>query len=237
MYKRITIILLYILFVLSLQAQHEKRVKPRVLYHYLIYFPESYKNHPDSLYPLILYLHGGSHRGNNLELIKEWGPPKLIAEGKQFDFIIVSPQCPANKLWITENWFEPLMMDLVSKYRIDTSNVYVTGISMGGFGTWQVAMDFPGRISGIVPLCGSCADSLNICNIRHIPVWAIHGVTDGLVRVIHTDRLVNRLKKCGGNVKYSRLENRHHGIWNLYDTDDIYAWFKSIYDIKRGQVK
>ena len=237
MIKKNLISLLFFCIILSFYAQCKKPNKAKVKYQYLIYFPEQYKTHPDSSFPVIIYLHGGSHRGNNIQLLKEWGPPKLIEEGKQFDFIVVSPQCPGNKLWITDNWFEPLISDLISQYRVDTSNVFVTGLSMGGFGTWQVAMDFPNRIKAIVPLCGSCKDSVNICNISHIPVWAIHGVNDGLVKIQHTDRLVNRLKGCNGNIKYSRLENRHHGIWNLYDNDEIYDWFKSIYVARKSSSK
>lgn len=203
--------------------------KPLVKYPYLIYLPADYSIEASKKYPVLIYLHGGSHRGNDLEKLKEWGPPKLIAQGRQFNFIIVSPQCPENKLWITDDWFEPLMDELAAKYRVDTSNIFVTGISMGGFGTWQVAMDFPDRIKAIVPLCVSCKDSVNICRISHIPVWAFHGVNDGLVSVKHTDRLINRLQKCNAEVKYSRLENRHHGIWNLYDTDEIYDWLMQIY--------
>jgi predicted peptidase len=225
--KQISTALLLLLLAFSLSAQNKKPKLP-VKYPYMIDFPVEYNNHPDSAYPVMIYLHGGSHRGNNLELLKEWGPPKLIAEGKHFDFVVVAPQCPGNKLWIQENWFEPLIRDLKSKYHIDTNNIFVTGISMGGFGSWQVAMDFPNRIKAIAPLCGSCTDSVNICKIRNISIWAFHGVNDGLVKVINTDRLVNRLTKCGANIKYSRLENRHHGIWNLYDTNEIYDWFKSI---------
>jgi len=228
MYRRLIAGFLLLMIGLVLFAKEKKTVKLAVLYPYSIYLPEKYALHPDSVFSVMIYLHGGSHRGTNPELLKEWGPPKLIAAGRQFDFIVVSPQCPDNKLWISENWFEPLMTDLQKKYRVDTAGIFVTGISMGGFGTWQVAMDFPDRIKGIVPLCGSCADSLNICKIRHIPVWAIHGVNDGLVKVRNTDRLVNRLRQCNGSVKYSRLENRHHGIWNLYDNDDIYNWFISV---------
>lgn len=228
MAPKIIISLVFVIIGFFVNAQSKKPVKTKVQYPSQIYLPEEYKSNSAKKFPVIIYLHGGSHRGNKPDLLKEWGPPKLIAEGKHFDFIIVSPQCPINKLWISDNWFEPLMAELENKYRVDTSNIYVTGISMGGFGAWQVAMDFPGRIKGIAPLCGSCADSLNICKIKHIPVWAFHGVNDGLVNVKHTDRLVKRLRKCGGDVKYSRLEKRHHGIWNLYDSDDIYRWFKGL---------
>jgi len=214
-----------------------KAEKLKKLYPYQIALPESYAQHPDSIYPVLIYLHGGSHRGTNPEVLKEWGPPMRVARGDKFPFILVFPQCPSDRLWISDNWFEPLMKDLKSRYRVDTAGIYVTGISMGGFGTWNVAMDFPRQIKGIAPLCGSCRDSINICKIKNIPVWAFHGVNDGLVRVIHTDRLVKRLQNCGGNVKYSRLEKRHHGIWNLYETDEIYNWFSSLYADRKKRLK
>ncbi|MHC1706904.1 MAG: phospholipase [Bacteroidales bacterium] len=225
--RKIPFLLLF--FIVFHQLFGKETTKVPVKYPYMVYLPADYQQSPSKKYPVLIYLHGGSHRGKDLEKLKEWGPPKLIDEGRNFSFIVVSPQCPANKLWISENWFEPLLDELSGKYRIDTSGIFVSGISMGGFGTWQVAMDFPGRIKAIVPLCGSCKDSVNICRINHIPVWAIHGVNDGLVSVKHSDRLVNRLKKCMGNVKYSRLENRHHGIWDLYEGEDIYEWFFQIY--------
>ena len=227
--QRSWLFVLLIFMVSMVSGQNRKTLKSPKLYPYQVYLPQGYQTHPDSLYPVLIYLHGGSHRGNNPELLKEWGPPMRVARGEQFPFIMVFPQCPANKLWITENWFEPLMADLKAKYRIDTKAVYVTGISMGGFGTWQVAMDFPDRIAGIAPLCGSTRDSLEICRIRQVPIWAFHGVNDGLVRVINTDRLVKRLKACNGNIRYSRLENRHHGIWNLYDNNEIFDWFWDLY--------
>lgn len=213
----------------SQPVKSAKAEKLKKLYPYQVHVPKDYPVHPDSAFPVLIYLHGGSHRGTNPALLNEWGPPMRIARGDQFPFIMVFPQCPDDRLWITDNWFEPLMQDLKSKYRIDARGIFVTGISMGGFGAWNVAMDFPEQIKGIAPLCGSCRDSVNICKIRHIPVWAFHGVNDGLVRVIHTDRLVKRLKACNGNVRYSRLEKRHHGIWNLYETEDIYTWFLELY--------
>ena len=74
--------------------------------------------------------------------------PKLIDEGKEYDFVVVSPQCPIGKYWTTENWFDSLYFDLKMKYRIDTNRIYATGISIGGFGAWELAMDYPDLIQG-----------------------------------------------------------------------------------------
>ena len=93
--------------------------------------------------------------------------PYLVDQGNDFDFIIVSPQCPDNKYWSSDNWFEPLYEKIKAKYRIDPDKVYLTGISMGGYGTYIVAMDHPDKFAAIVRLCGGCSesDTTRICNL------------------------------------------------------------------------
>ena len=101
----------------------------------------------------MLFLHGAGERGNDLNLVKKHGPPRLVEEGKSFPFVIVSPQCPEN------HWWEPvaltgLLDEIVEKYKIDKDRIYVTGLSMGGFGTWSLAAYSPKRFAAIVPICG-----------------------------------------------------------------------------------
>jgi len=205
-------------------SQVDKANKKAVRYAYMVYEPNDYSINKQDSFPVLIYLHGGSHRGNDLELLKGYGLPKLIDEGKDYDFIVVSPQCPIDKYWTTENWFDSLYLDLKTKYRLDTTRIFATGISMGGFGTWELAMDYPDLIKAIVPLCGGCNDSLNICKIKHIPIWTFHGVKDNSIPINETERLVNRLEECYGKIKFTRLENRGHGIQDIYDNDEIYNW-------------
>ena len=222
--KLILGLILFLGFSINVFPQSDKSDKRIVRYNYLIYTPDDYTlNHQDS-FPVLIYLHGGSHRGNDLELLKGYGLPKLIDEGKNFDFIVVSPQCPNDKYWTSENWFDSLFLDLKAKYRIDTSRIYATGISMGGFGTWELAMNYPKLIRAIVPLCGGCNDSLNVCKINHIPIWAFHGDKDKLIPVTETMQLVRRLKACKGQIKFTRLANRGHQIQDIYNNDEIYNW-------------
>jgi len=204
-------------------SQVGKANKKVVQYDYMIYKPNDYSVNQDS-FPILIYLHGGSQRGNDLESLNGYGLPKLIDEGKDFDFFVVSPQCPIDKYWTTDNWFDSLYLDLKIKYRIDTTRIYATGISMGGFGTWELAMDYPNLIKAIVPLCGGCNDSLNICEISHIPIWTFHGVDDNMIPINETERLVNRLEKCAGKIKFTRLEKRGHGIQDIYENEEIYSW-------------
>lgn len=205
-------------------SQVDKSNKKIVQYDYMIYKPIDYSVNQQDSFPILIYLHGGSQRGKDLELLKGYGLPKLVEEGKDFDFIIVSPQCPTDRYWTTENWFDSLYHDLEAKYRIDKTRIYATGISMGGFGTWELAMDYPDLIKAIVPLCGGCNDSLNICKINHIPIWTFHGVDDDMIPINETERLVNRLEKCAGKIKFTRLENRGHGIQDIYENEEIYNW-------------
>jgi predicted peptidase len=126
--------------------------------------------------------------------------------------------------WSTDNWFEPLYADLIQQYRIDTNRVYLTGISMGGYGTWQTAVAYPDKFAAILPLCGGCDDSTQICRIKHIPVWTLHGTADDIIPIDETERLVRRLKACQGKVRFSRLDGRGHDIQNLYDDKSLYEW-------------
>ena len=95
---------------------------------------------------------------------------------------------------------------------------------MGGFGAWQVAMDNPNTFAAVVPLCGGCNDSTEICRIKHIPVWTFHGTADDVIPISETERLVRELHQCNGTVKYSRLKNGGHDILYVYRRRAIYKW-------------
>ena len=119
--------------------------------HYLLDLPKDYAEKTD--WPLLVYLHGYSESGNDLEMVKQNGPPKLVAEGKQFPFVVVSPQCPSGFYW-RGNVIMGLLDQIVENYSIDTSRVYMTGKSMGGYGTWQISHEYPERFAAIAPIAG-----------------------------------------------------------------------------------
>lgn len=223
MNKRIYLILL---LAFCICGEIFSQQKSKADYNYLIYLPEDYHKENKN-YPLVIYLHGGSHKGDDLNKLKGYGLPYLVEQGRDFEFIIVSPQYPNNKYWSTDDWFEPLYEKIRAEYRIDTDKVYLTGISMGGYGTYIVAMDYPDRFAAIVPLCGGCNDSdtTRICNFKDIPVWAFHGTADDKIPVSETERIVNALNGCGGNIKFTRMEGEGHGIEFLYEErPEIYKW-------------
>lgn len=146
----------------------------KVELNYLLYLPQDYDQQES--WPLLLFLHGSGERGNDLELVKKHGPPKLIAGGKEFPFIVVSPECPQERRW------EPielvaLLDDLCNKHKVDANRIYVTGLSMGGFGTWKLASYVPDKLAAIAPICGG-GEKYWARQFAHLPVWAFHGAKD-----------------------------------------------------------
>lgn len=201
-------------------------LKPKANYKYLLYLPKDYAEKTMPC-PLIIYLHGSSHRGNDLNKLKGYGIPQLIDKGREFNFIIASPQCPEGKYWSTENWFDSLYTELTTKYRVDTDRVYLTGISLGGYGTFIVGMENADKLAAMVPLCGGVNDSNmpQICsNLKNMPIRAFHGTADNIIPISKTERVVNALVECNGNIQFTQLENEGHGIQYLYENDEIYEW-------------
>lgn len=194
----------------------------------MLYLPKEYSKNKKE-YPLVIYLHGGSQKGNDLERLKGYGFPYMVSAGKDFNFIIASPQCPDNKFWSTDNWFDLLYYDLTRNYRIDKRRIYLTGISMGGYGAFITALDYPDKFAAIVPLCGGVndTDTLRICNLNRTSVWAFHGTADDKVSINETERVISKFRNCKTNaeIKFSKLENAGHGIEYLYETEpEIYTW-------------
>lgn len=220
---------LYLLYLASIFsclptfAQTSPPAKPAARYAYQLYVPASYPK-SKAAYPLIIYLHGGSHRGNDLSKLNQYGPPHAVEQGRQFNCLIASPQCPEGKYWSTDNWFDSLYTELTTKYRIDPKRIYLTGVSMGGYGAWQTAVARPNTFAAIAPLCGGCDDSTRICQIRNVPVWTFHGTADDQVPFDETARLVRRLNDCQGKVRFSKLVGKGHDILYLYEQKALYTW-------------
>ncbi|MBN1818803.1 MAG: prolyl oligopeptidase family serine peptidase, partial [Sedimentisphaerales bacterium] len=120
---------------------------------YLLHLPAEYDK--KAQWPLMIFLHGAGERGSDLNKVKVHGPPKLIEQGKELPFIVVSPQCPTGQWWTNKvETIMALIDEIVEKYNVDQSRIYLTGLSMGGFGTWAIASAYPERFAAIVPICG-----------------------------------------------------------------------------------
>jgi predicted peptidase len=192
---------------------------------YLISLPEGYGK-AGQQWPLVLFLHGVGERGADLELVKKHGPPRLIAEGKTFPFIMVAPQCPEGQWW-SEDVLAALLDKIENDYSVDRSREYVTGLSMGGFGTWRLAMLNPDRFAAILPICGGGDEKL-ICAIKHVPAWVFHGAKDPVVPLSESQKMVDALKACGSDPKLTVYPEAGHDSWTeTYNNPEVYTWLLS----------
>ena len=225
MHRIIVVLLLTSLLWLPNKTAEAQNKTPKVRYNYLTFLPENYDSLKNELVPVIFYLHGRSVSGTDLNRIKTYGLPYFLDKGKKLDFIVVAPQCPWGKNWSSENWYDTIFSEISAKYRIDSSRIYLTGMSMGGFGTWELANKYPHKFAAIAPLCGGGKTDW-IDNLAHIPIWVFHGVKDKQVSVSHSDLMVQALKKHESLVVYSRLPDKGHDIHRTYNDDRLYEWFK-----------
>lgn len=229
--KYYSTILFVIFMVTSSFSQQEKQtvhnfskeIKVTVSANYLLYLPKDYSENNES-YPLVLFLHGAGERGNDLEKVKVHGLPRLINEGKEFPFIVVSPQCPEEVFWSTDV-LSALLDEIEANYRVDKNRIYVTGLSMGGNGTWSLALAEPNRFAAIAPVCGWSVPSV-ACTIKHLPIWVFHGAKDDVVPISASEIMVERLKTCDGNVKFTVYPEANHDSWTeTYNNEELYKWF------------
>ena len=155
----------------------EKQVVKTLTLKYLLYLPKEYGKEADKKWPVMIFLHGSGERGSDLEKVKAHGPPKLIAAGKDFPFVVVSPQAPLNgKGWDVET-LNGMLDEVMQKYHVDKTRVYLTGLSMGGGGTWSWATSNPERFAAIAPICGF-GSPLSTRRLKNVPAWVFHGEKD-----------------------------------------------------------
>jgi predicted peptidase len=196
------------------------------LYRHLRYVPADYDPTGTERYPLLVFLHGAGERGDDLELIKKHGIPKLVEAGKQLPFIAVSPQCEREKRWDPVR-VEGLVRTIEAEYRVDPDRIYLTGMSMGGLGTWTTATTYPDRFAALAPVCAR-GDPSDIARITHVPVWAFHGDADTVVPEEKGRAMVDALRAAGGVVGYTIYPGVGHDSWTAtYNDERLYSWMLS----------
>ncbi|NSW51621.1 MAG: glycoside hydrolase family 3 C-terminal domain-containing protein [Anaerolineae bacterium] len=200
---------------------------------YLLYQPDGFQAGRNGLYPLLLFLHGMGERGNDLCSIRIHGLPRVIENGGRFPFFIVSPQCPKTTVWseISDS-VNALIDQLMVDYPIDEDRIWITGLSMGGFGTWKMLVDYPERFAAAAPICGGLMDARYqpeiLKRLLRIPIWNFHGDMDPVVPVESSDFLVERIREYGGKIRYTRYPGLMHDSWTpTYDNPALYRWLMS----------
>lgn len=193
---------------------------------YLLYLPDDYQTETTKKFPLLVFLHGSGERGDDLSKVKVHGPPKLIDLGQKFPFVVLSPQCPASKDWDIEAVYT-LIQKIASDYRIDETRVYVTGLSMGGWATWDLAMAYPGYFAAIAPICGRVNRNYpeRAAELNSMAVWAFHGAADDVVPILETARMIRALRNAGNEALFSIYPTAGHDSWTeTYDNPELYNW-------------
>ncbi len=204
---------------------------------YRLFVPANYGT--TKKYPLVLWLHGVSARGNDNERqiigpntlgATIWTKPDIQAKNPSF---VVAPQCAADGWWANGPEIKPsselenvveLLKELEKQYSIDTDRLYVVGQSMGGYGTWSIITEYPEMFAAAVPLCGG-GDKTSAKNLVDVPIWAFHGDADEDINVERTREMIAAIKEAGGNPRYSEYKGVGHSVWHKAFADpELLNW-------------
>jgi predicted peptidase len=201
----------------------EGTVTKKVGYRYLLYLPKAYAADPSRRWPFLLFLHGSGERGEDLSKVKVHGPPKLLDGRDDFPFVVVSPQCPAGERWNADA-LAALLDDVTRRLRVDPDRVSATGMSMGGRGTWDLAMTYPERFAAIVPVCGGALPD-RACRLKDVPVKAFHGAKDTTVPLAESETVVAAVRACGGTAELTVYPEAGHDSWTAtYADESVWTW-------------
>jgi predicted peptidase len=194
---------------------------------YLLYLPKDY-GVEEKRWPLMLFLHGRGESHGPLSLVTKWGPPRMAAKGNSLPFILVSPQCPGDDSWSKssqQSRLVELLDHVVENYAVDEDRIYLTGLSMGGYGSWRMAADHPQRFAAVVPICGG-GDPEDAKRLKDLPIWVFHGDQDRPVPFERSVEMVEAIREAGGtNIRFTTLEHIGHNCWSAaYATPELYDW-------------
>jgi len=217
----------------TVQIENKFHVVQTVQVDYLLYLPDAYGQDPQQKWPLILFLHGRGERGDDLELLKKNPIPQILEQQAGFPAMVVSPQLSRQKMWWSDmiDPLNALLYQIQAEYSVDPQRIYLTGLSMGGFGAWEFALRYPQRFAAVVPIAGGYkeGDSIipeNICDLKEVPIWVFHGAHDTIVKPVMSEVLVDALKACGSNVRftlYADAEHEESFLW-AYADPELYDW-------------
>ena len=188
---------------------------------YLLYAPET---EADARLPLILFLHGAGERGSDLDRVTTQGLPQLLPNLPEPAFV-VAPQCPASSWWTLElDALERLLGEVQENYPVDAARVYLTGLSMGGYGTWHLALKNPTRFAALAPVCGGGIPPL-AHKLNALPIRAFHGAEDDVVPPAASEKMVEAVTKAGGQANLTVYPGVGHNSWTrAYSEPDLYTW-------------
>ncbi len=193
---------------------------------YLFHLPREYGKE-DRQWPMIVYLHGASARGTNLDRVRQCGIPWLADHDRDFPFIAISPQCPKGTRWVDMDtgWIMNIVDEICAEYAVDRDRIYVTGVSMGGHGAWYLAYRYPDRFAAVAPLCGR-VETTWAETLKQVPSWVFHGSRDRVCPIRYSNGIVEALRAFNANVRYTVYKGAGHDIvTRTYHNQELYDWF------------
>ncbi|HEV2804364.1 MAG TPA: alpha/beta fold hydrolase [Chthoniobacterales bacterium] len=203
----------------------ECEVPRAVRMQYLLFLPVAYEKSTDR-WPFILYLHGGSLRGDDIAQVKRLGLPEKVEGEPDFPFIVVSPQCHTGEIWTDVDALAAVLDDVARSHRVDPDRVYVTGHSMGGRGALYAAYKMPERFAAVLSLAPVSPVTAWAAKLASTPLWLFHGPNDQFTPLKEIEELFHATEAAGGHPKLTVLPERDHYILDVYDRPEIYEWLR-----------
>ncbi len=208
---------------------------------YRLLKPKDYD--PKRRYPVVVFLHGAGERGNDNFAQLKHGMADFASDAvrEKYPAFVIAPQCPVNQRWVEVDWgaekhdmpekpASPMRLTLGAleqlgkEFSFDPDRLYITGLSMGGYGAWDALQRHPGMFAAAIPICGG-GDPKYAVKFAKVPVWAFHGDKDTAVRPERSREMIAALKAAGGAPKYTEYENTGHDSWSAtYRNPEVYAW-------------
>jgi predicted peptidase len=175
--------------------------------------------------PLIIFLHGSGERGTDIEKVKVHGPFKFL-KSNELESYVLAPQCPENEYWDSEVLYQ-LILKIQKENNIDPNRIYLTGLSMGGWGAWNLEFAHPEMFAALVPIAGFVdrVPMIENCKIATIPIRIFHGLVDDVVDINYSIAIYKKLKPCNSTIELTIFDDAGHDSWTrVYDNREIYDW-------------
>lgn len=190
---------------------------------YWVEFPPSLRLNAGRKWPTLIFLHGAGQRGVPPAELATYEGVCLANHYRPDTFLAIAPVCPVETWWVPRA-IDKLITTLIARYPVDESRIYLTGMSMGGYGCWEMAAAYPERFAAIVPLCGG-GDPETVARFKEVPIWAFQGARDDLVPKEKSRTMVEALQQIGGRVRYTEYPEADHNCWTpAYHTAELYDW-------------
>ena len=220
--KKVVLLLLITVNTIFGQTETRDYIKSKISNEFSLNYILSKPDYITESKPLIVFLHGSGERGSDLDKLKKHGPLNYI-KSKKLDAYILAPQCPQDKYWNSEELYL-LIQKIIRENKIDTSKIYLTGLSMGAWGAWNLAFEHPELFAALVPIAGFVdrTPMVESCEIKDIPTRIFHGLQDDVVSVNYAITIYNKLKICHSDIKLEIFEDANHDSWTrVYNNNEI----------------